>query len=71
MSTQFICQKIELKIDRCHNCGRWYGWEGNWVRCPRCAELARLALVQRVEHLLRSIASLKGALTKMRGRKRW
>lgn len=62
---------IELRIDRCWNCGRWWGRERTGpgsAPCPYCTDEIRGRLMERANKLERRVNALKGALTKARKR---
>ena len=67
--------KVELTVTRCYECGRVYAIESNrqWEyrsgeACPCCAQRIKAAHFKRIEELERTIAALKGALTKAKRR---
>jgi hypothetical protein len=57
--------QVNIETHRCYECGRWWaleqGWDGD---CPGCAHTKRMERYEALESALRSIRSLKGALTK-------
>lgn len=68
---------IELTVQRCYECGRCYAYESNrsWeykgnTACPHCAQRIKAEHFKRIEELGRTVAALKGALTKAKRRHR-
>jgi predicted RNA-binding Zn-ribbon protein involved in translation (DUF1610 family) len=60
---------VELEINRCYDCGRWWALEKN-VRgqCPRCARADIERAEEREVKAQRGMATLRGALTKAKKR---
>jgi hypothetical protein len=60
---------VQLDITRCYDCGRFWAIEqGYRGDCPHCAKNKRSERFEALEHAERSIASLRGALTKAKKR---
>lgn len=60
---------IELETKRCPTCGRWYAYEKyRSSDCPMCTVLLLRERDQAIVNRDRTIAALKGALTKARGK---
>lgn len=68
-----IIRTATFTIDehRCHECGRWWWLEkGLPGRCPHCAQLKVDEKFHELESAHRTIASLRGALTKAKAKRR-
>lgn len=64
-----IQRNIELEEGRCYTCGRFYATErGVSAQCPYCAESRSDVHAAAMEAARRSIAALRGALTKAKAR---
>jgi len=65
--------KIALTLSRCWDCGRYWAREHafchNEGTCPFCAKAAIERAVESETKALRSVASLRGALTKAKGKR--
>lgn len=64
-----ITEAVPLEVARCYECGRYYGFErGHSEGCPKCVGVmwrkSQAALLERD----RTIAALRGALTKAKRR---
>ena len=60
-----ISPEIIIDIQRCYNCGRFWGTErGISGTCPRCADTKIEQANDRVKAMERSIRSLRGAITR-------
>lgn len=62
----------ELEVHRCWTCGNYWACEergGGEARCPSCAGERILEIGNELAARDRTIAALKGALTKARGRR--
>jgi hypothetical protein len=63
---------VQLESRRCWKCGRHWAYEkfvNEHPGCPVCAGNENSRLYDRVQKLERSLASVRGALTKARNRK--
>jgi Zn finger protein HypA/HybF involved in hydrogenase expression len=61
--------KVELEVNRCYECGRWWALEkGMRGQCPRCARAAVELAEEREMKAARGMATLRGALTKAKRR---
>jgi len=64
-----LTPKIELHERRCYECGQWWASErANTATCPVCAQRRIDRAVEAQAKLERSVAALKGALTRSRKR---
>lgn len=60
---------VKLNVSRCCDCGRWSAREDGipW-ECPTCLQRKINALISRTNEQDRTIAALRGAITRMRRR---
>ena len=66
MSETFVHKtEVNLKIDRCWECGRWWAIEqfAPGGECPHCAHKKYKKLWDEFEKLEKTIRSLRGAIT--------
>jgi hypothetical protein len=59
---------VNLETTRCYSCGRWWAKENMPGRCPYCADGADDERYAELETARRTIAALRGALTKAKRR---
>lgn len=62
-----ITEPVTLAPRRCFECGRWWAYERFAIdtpHCPVCAERANVEQRKAISELQRTIAGLRGALTK-------
>lgn len=64
--------KFQLEINRCWGCGRYWAVEtfAAGGDCPCCANAKYERLWNEFEKLQRTVNSLRGAVTKAKGRRR-
>jgi hypothetical protein len=63
--------EIELTVTRCYDCGRYWALESAvGGTCPKCAQDTIDRYVEEASKHDRAIASLRGALTKAKARRR-
>lgn len=66
-----ITPQITLCVCQCFDCGRWYAVErARAARCPYCAAEDVRRAVQAQKAAERSAASTRGALGRLKGRRR-
>jgi hypothetical protein len=66
-------ESVELATRRCYECGRWWAYERfamETPECPVCSGRSLKRYAARINVLERGNASLRGALTKAKGRSR-
>jgi len=65
-----IQRNIELDERRCYDCGRFCATErGISYTCPYCADRRADERIENMEAMRRSMAALRGALTKAKARR--
>lgn len=65
MSTTRINAELELEINRCSDCGRYWALEQNVNgNCPRCARIKSDDRWNKIYALEKRVSALKGALTR-------
>ena len=63
--------EINLDIHRCYDCGRFWALEQGWPGdCPNCARRSQNEKLEESDAKDRTIAALRGALTKAKKTRR-
>ncbi len=61
---------LTLHEHRCYECGRWWACEAPTIgQCPLCADARIARAVAEQARLERVVRSLRGAVTRVRGRR--
>lgn len=72
MSSIFVDRRIHFDERRCYTCNRWFFYEADGGMSPVCPWCAKKNLEEeRRENarLLRSISSLRGYITRLKGKR--